>query len=143
MRLTANDMEPVLGMMAQLYVEGHSPFDPARARHATEKLITEPEFGGIWTIQMDGALAGYIVVVLGYSLEFGGRFGLLDELFIDAALRGKGLGRAALDFAAQQCRERGWQALRLEVEQDNQPAIALYMRSGFAAHARFPMTSWI
>ena len=140
---TDTTFESVLTMMAQLYAQGNDPFDPARARHATGKLMAEPEFGGVWTIHMDGAIAGYMVVVLGYSLEFGGRFGLLDELFVDAAWRGCGLGSAALGFAEKQCRERGWQALRLEVGNQNEPALGLYRRSGFEVHDRFLMTKWI
>ena len=130
-------------MMSQLYAQGSSPFDAGRARRATEKLLSEPEFGGVWLIDMDGRLAGYLVVLLGYSLEFGGRFGLLDELFVVEGCRGSGLGTEALAFADQQCRERGWQALRLEVAQENRRAISLYRRAGFQTHDRFPMTKWM
>jgi GNAT superfamily N-acetyltransferase len=134
-------------MMAQLYAQGGAPFDAARARRATETLLTEPEFGGAWTISLDGALddalAGYLVVLLGYSLEFGGRFGLLDELFVAESHRRRGLGIEALEFAGRECRARGWQALRLEVGQKNDRAISLYRRSGFQMHDRFLMTKWI
>lgn len=142
-RLTANDVEPVLGMMAKLHADGHSYFDAARSRGAMEELIAGAEPGGVWTIQMDGELAGYLAVVPGYSLEFGGRFGLLDELFVDARWRGRGVGAAAVEFAAQQCREQGWQALRLEVVDGNERAEALYGRSGFQLDGRKLMSRWI
>jgi GNAT superfamily N-acetyltransferase len=129
--------------MAELYARGDPPFDPVRARHATERLLAEPEFGGVWLIEVDGALAGYIVVLLGYSLEFGGQFGLLDELFISESYRGTGIGGAALAFADEQSRARGWKALRLEVDQRNLRAQNLYRRSGFQMHDRFLMTKWI
>jgi GNAT superfamily N-acetyltransferase len=141
--LQFDGIDGVIAMMEQLYANGDSPFDATRARRATEKLLTEPEFGGVWMIDADGTLAGYIVVLLGYSLEFGGRFGLLDELFVAQNHRGSGLGTEALAFAGDQCRARGWQALRLEVSQDNQRGISLYRRSGFQMHDRFLMTKWI
>ena len=141
--VTPGNIDRVIAMMAQLYAHGDSTFDPIRARQATEKLLAEPEFGGLWTIDLDGALAGYIVLLLGYSLEFGGRFGLLDELFVTEDHRGRGLGAEALAFADTQCRARGWQALRLEVSQDNQRAQSLYRRSGFQMHDRFLMTKWM
>jgi GNAT superfamily N-acetyltransferase len=130
-------------MMARLYAQGDDPFDAERARRTTAALLAEPEFGGAWMVEVDGAAAGYLVFVLGYSLEFGGRFGLLDELFLDERWRGQGVGRQALDFAAQQCAARGWRALRLEVERKNQRALALYGSAGFHAHDRFLMTKWI
>ena len=141
--LQLDGVDCVIAMMEQLYANGDSPFDATRARLATEKLLTEPEFGGVWTIDADGAVAGYIAIVLGYSLEFGGRFGLLDELFVVEAHRGSGLGGEALAFADGQCRARGWQALRLEVGQENHRAMSLYRRSGFRMHDRFLMTKWI
>jgi GNAT superfamily N-acetyltransferase len=141
--VTPDDIDRVLSMMEQLYVHGADPFDAARARRATETLLTEPEFGGVWMIDADGSLAGYLVVLLGYSLEFGGRFGLLDELFVAEDHRGRGLGAEALAFAGQQCRARGWQALRLEVGQQNHGAISLYRRAGFQMHDRFLMTKWM
>jgi GNAT superfamily N-acetyltransferase len=141
--VTPGDVDRVVAMMAQLYAHGDSSFDPARARQATEKLLSEPEFGGAWTIDVDGAPAGYIVVLLGYSLEFGGRFGLLDELFVAEDHRRRGVAAEALAFAGQQCHARGWQALRLEVGQDNHRAQSVYRRSGFQMHDRFLMTKWI
>jgi GNAT superfamily N-acetyltransferase len=141
--VTSDDLDRVVAMMAQLYAHGDSSFDAACARRATEKLLTEPEFGGVWIIDVDGAPAGYIVLLLGYSLEFGGPFGLLDELFVAEDHRGRGVAGEALAFADEQCRARGWQALHLEVGQDNHRAQSLYRRSGFRMHDRFPMTKWI
>ena len=141
--IASADFDRVIAMMEHLYANGDSPFHPERARRAMEKLLAEPEFGGVWMIESDGAIAGYIVIVLGYSLEFGGRFGLLDELFVAESHRGTGLGTAALAFADEQCRTRGWQALRLEVAQENHRAMDLYRRSGYRMHDRFLMTKWI
>jgi GNAT superfamily N-acetyltransferase len=129
-------------MMAQLYAR-NMDFDAGRARRATEALLAEPEFGGVWMIELDGAPAGYIVVLMGYSLEFGGRFGLLDELFVLESYRENGVGTEAIAFAGRECRARGWHALRLEVGQENQRAIWLYRRSGFQMHDRFLMTKWM
>ena len=141
--VTSEGVDPLVEMMTQLYAEDTSAFDRARAWRTTEALLGEPDFGGAWTIDREGALAGYLVLVLGYSLEFGGRFGLLDELFIAPSHRGVGLGTQALAFADQQCRARGWQALRLEVGQKNLRAQELYTRSGFHLHDRFLMTKWL
>jgi GNAT superfamily N-acetyltransferase len=143
LQVTPADVDRVVDMMTQLYAQSSSPFDAVRARRATEALLMEPEFGGVWMIDCDGAPAGYIVMVLGYSLEFGGQFGLLDELFVAENFRGMGLGKQAVAFAGEQCRARGWQALRLEVGQKNLRAQSLYSRSGFHMHDRFLMTKWV
>jgi GNAT superfamily N-acetyltransferase len=141
--LSASHLDCVIAMMAQLYAHGVGEFDSGRARRATERLLAEPEFGGVWMIVAGGQPVGYVALVLGFSLEFGGRFGLLDELFVAETWRGLGLGRQALEFAAAQCRARQWSALRLEVARKNERAQALYRRSGFASRDCDLMTWWM
>ena len=130
-------------MMAELYSHDSSPFDAGRARRTAQGLLGEPDFGTTWLIEVEGKVAGYLVLVLGYSLEFGGRFGLLDELFVLEDYRGSGIGAEALAFASRQARERGWGALRLEVGQSNARAISVYRRAGFEMHERYLMTKWV
>lgn len=141
--LTAADLDRVVAMMGKLYAQGDASFNSERARRATEILFADPASGGVWTIEVDGSPAGYLVFTFGYSLEFGGRFGLLDELFVEEPWRSRGIGKQAVDFAARLCLARGWRALRLEVGQKNQRAIDLYGGSGFQMHDRFLMTKWM
>jgi len=126
--------------MEQLYRQGDMPFDAAVALGMIEELREHPEWGGVWSIEADSQAAGYFVLTLGYSLEFGGRFALLDEFLVDGPWRGHGLGTQALEFMAGWCRESGIRALRLEVGYENDRAIELYRRVGFVAHDRHFMT---
>ena len=41
---------------------------------------------------------GYLVLTLGYSLEYGGRDAFIDEVYIRSSYRGRGIGTAALTF---------------------------------------------
>jgi GNAT superfamily N-acetyltransferase len=141
--LTASAMERALDMMGQLYAEACAAHDRDRARRAVERLAPNPEMGGIWLIEVDGEAAGYICITLGYSLEFDGRFALLDELYLEAAWRGKGIGAQAIAFAEEWSRVRGLAAIRLEVARTNSRALALYQRQGFKAHERYLMTKWL
>lgn len=122
--------------------EGLCPQDDGRDR-ALAELAAHPEFGGAWMILADGAVAGYVALTACFSLEFHGRFGLLDELFIDEEWRGKGIGTAALAFIDEQCRSRGWAAVRLEVGLLNLRAQELYLRAGYRTEDRHLMTRWV
>ena len=55
----------------------------------------------------------------------------LYSLVVAAAARGRGLGRALLEWAEQQAAQRGGTALQLEVRPENSAAIALYRRAGY------------
>ncbi|HEY1339615.1 MAG TPA: GNAT family N-acetyltransferase [Bryobacteraceae bacterium] len=139
--ITEATIAAALDMMPRLY--GSQPFDPMQARAALERLLADPRWGGAWLIESEGKTSGYLVLTVCFSLEFRGRYGLLDELYLEPEARGRGIGKEALDFVAEECRRRGFAAVRLEVGLDNARALALYQREGFTAHKRYLMTKWI
>lgn len=149
-RAGADDRGLLLALIRGLYECEHIPFDEARAARAVDGLLADPSLGGAWVIERAGESGGrrgdpigYAVLTLGYSLEFGGRFALLDELFIREEHRGAGAGRQVLARVEEICRELGLQAVRLEVERTNRMARELYRKVGFEAHDRDLMTLWI
>ena len=84
--------------------------------------------------------AGYITLGWCFSIEQGGRFVLLDELYLVPAVRGQGLGRQALALAAQWARQQGAAVMRLEVNHHNARAKALYLSAGYRDDARDILT---
>lgn len=153
-RAGADDRSLLLALIRGLYECEHIPFDEARAARGVDGLLADPALGGVWVIERvieragaagerGGDPIGYAVLTLGYSLEFGGRFALLDELFIREEHRGAGAGRQVLVRIEEICRGLGLQAVRLEVERTNRAARELYRKVGFKAHDRDLMTLWI
>lgn len=144
---TATDIDLLLELMAEYYAYDGLHFDPALARGALAQLLADERLGRAWLIRDDQAgpasVAGYIFLTFGFSLEFGGRFGLVDELYVRPESRGRGLGAAALAFAGKTAARMGFHAIRLEVEHENKRAQELYRRIGFNAHPRDLMTKWI
>jgi GNAT superfamily N-acetyltransferase len=138
-----DDLDLVLDLMQGLYAFDHIPFDPARARRALVVLLADSSLGRVFLVEVRGQAIGYAVLTLGYSLEFAGRYALLDELFILEAHRGRGAGRYVLTFLEIFCRKMGLQALRLEVGRANRGAQDLYAEMGFELHDRDLMTLWI
>jgi GNAT superfamily N-acetyltransferase len=141
--LTGSTLERGLDLMGRLYSEAGSTHHRDRARRAAEGLMANPELGGVWLIEVDGEPVGYICVTLCYSLEFDGRFALLDELYLEEPWRGQGIGTRAIAFAEEWSSARGLAAIRLEVSHSNLRALELYGRQGFEAHDRHLMTKWL
>jgi GNAT superfamily N-acetyltransferase len=56
----------------------------------------------------------------------------LEDLYVEDAARGTGLGRAMLEAVIARARERGCVRVELDVDDDNAPARALYASAGFA-----------
>jgi GNAT superfamily N-acetyltransferase len=139
----SGDLVLVLELMRGLYDCDQIPFDAARAIRALAELQTDPSQGSAWLVEQGGAAVGYAVLTFGFSLEFGGRYALLDELFILAEHRSRGVGRQVLARLERTCRDLGLLALRLEVGRMNHAARRLYERAGFELHDRDLMTLWM
>ena len=119
---------------------GKIKFDERAARASFRQLLSLPAFGRVWLLWEGNRLAGYIVLTIGFSFEFHGHDAFIDELYVDAAFRRRGFGRQAVAFVEQKARDMGVNAIHLEVDRGNDPALELYRRSGYADHARFLMT---
>ena len=140
----ARDLPVLLRMMRSL--AEHPPaldFDEGEVRAALRKFLAHPEFGHSWLIYLRGQVAGYIILTLGYSFEYRGRDGFVDELYIEPDFRRMGLGRRALEFVGKRARKLGVNALHLEVDPGNNAALELYRSAGFASHGRYLMTKWL
>jgi ribosomal protein S18 acetylase RimI-like enzyme len=84
-----------------------------------------------------------VVLTVSFSFEYRGYDAFIDELYIAEEHRGRGIGRRAMRFAESAARERGVNAMHLEVSPDNQAALELYRRAGYADHGRYLMTKWL
>lgn len=136
----ASDAELLVELMREFYACEHLEFDERAARAALEQILRERRFGVVHVIRVDGAAAGYLVLTFGFSLEFGGRDALVDELYLRESFRGRGLGKASLELAFEVCREEGIRALHLEVDRVNTRAQAVYRQAGFRDHDRYLLT---
>lgn len=141
-RATSADAETVLELMRAFYVEERLVFEEAAQGAALCELLEDERLGAVFLLceASGGPALGHLVLTWSCSLEFGGRFVLLDELCLAPAARGRGEGRRALEFVAEWARGQGAKALRLEVAHENARARATYTKGGFEAHARDLMT---
>jgi len=162
---TVGDETVVLALMETFYREERLVFSEERARAAVRELLARPELGRVFLLsdaqggrhggrpsreegsseggEDSRAAYGHLVLTFGFSVEFGGRFVLLDEVFVGAEVRGKGFGKEAVEFAAAWAREQGVAALRLEVNRANGHAREVYLRREFKDEQRDLLTRWI
>jgi len=94
--LTLDDLDALLPLVEALHTGDGDPFDPQRTVDALQLVLSHPEYGVVHVAVVEETIAGYIVGSLGLSIEAGGRFLLVDELYISPAWREQGLARALL-----------------------------------------------
>jgi ribosomal protein S18 acetylase RimI-like enzyme len=141
--ISDHEIELVLPLMHEFYCQQNMRFDKAVAGAALNKLIHNPNLGQMYLIFLGPELAGYFALTFCFSLEFHGKFVLLDELYIREQFRRRKLGRSVVEFAERICRELHIKALRLEVGRGNTIAQSLYTAAGFDREERNLMTKWL
>ncbi len=135
--------EPTLAaFMRQLREDDpeEGPFDEPRCRASMKRLLAEPAFGRAWLIEDAGETAGYVVLTLGYSIEFGGILAFVDELFIARPHRRRGIGTRALKLVTTEAKSLGIAVLALEVTRSNVSAKRVYAKAGFVDREHHLMT---
>jgi GNAT superfamily N-acetyltransferase len=127
---------PLLTRMAVAFnnEDGHPLSRGGRA--ALKALCEGTPHGHAFLIEHARETVGYLVIGLGFSVEFGGVDGFLDEFYIEPAHRGRGLGTAALNELGKFARRRKIKALHLEAMPGNDGAARLYERLGYKPSER-------
>jgi ribosomal protein S18 acetylase RimI-like enzyme len=77
------------------------------------------------------------VVQLRYRMGIwrAGRDCLVEDVYVTSEARGHGVARALMDLATERALERGCRRMELDVNEANEPALALYESFGFTSGA--------
>lgn len=124
------DREEYVKMAHEFY---HSPavlhpIPDSYIERTFKEYMKESPYIGIYVFMEKEQYVGYALIAKTFSQEAGGCMWWLDELYIREEFRSRGLGR---EFFALMEQEKGISRFRLEVEEDNEKAIALYKRLGY------------
>jgi ribosomal protein S18 acetylase RimI-like enzyme len=134
---------PAIGRLGALLVRTHHEFDPRRfmaASPQTEQgyawfLGTQLEKPNIVTLvaEREGSVLGYTYAgVEGPDyMSLRGPAGVLYDIVVDPAERGRGVGRALLDATLAALHARGVPRVVLSTAEQNEPAQRLFARAGF------------
>jgi diamine N-acetyltransferase len=127
-------------LFAAYRVARELPPQPERIAAALRAALAGDPFVRIWLIQQAGRPVGYLTVTLGFSIEAGGRDAFIDQLFLEEAVRGRGIAIHVMRFAEAECRKLGVLCLHVEIARENDRAGAAYQRLGFQDRQRCLMS---
>ncbi|MEL6100659.1 MAG: GNAT family N-acetyltransferase [Pseudomonadota bacterium] len=123
--------ERLLGLIAAYHEEEGLSLSAEARKAAVMPLLQGSPHGAIYLIGPAKAPIGYVALSFGWSIEFGGMDGFVDELFIRPGVRGRGIATEVLQALPRALAGAGLKALHLEVATANETAQRLYGRSGF------------
>ncbi len=131
---TAADVPALLGLIREYWAfEQIDGFDAKRVGTALAELLSQPEFGRTWIVEDGKRAAGYLIAVYCYSIEHAGLTAEIDELFVQSAYRGGGVGRRLLEMAESEFEAAGCTNVSFQIGRSNDAARRFYARCGYAA----------
>ena len=130
-------LDKLLPLVTAFHEETGVGTDDATRRAALAPLLEGSPHGAVYLIGPPRAPIGYIVIAFGWSLEFGGLDGFVDELFLRRAVRGRGIASEVLNALPKALAGAGLRALHLEVDRADEAAQRLYERSGFRSRGAY------
>ena len=139
-KMENRDAEEVFERMRQFYDSPavfHTSSD-AVLRKDIEDCISDMPLVEGFVFEEDEKLLGYAMTALNYTTEYGGISVWIEDIYLKPEARGKGIATDFFAFIEKQYP----QAVRfkLEVEQENEVAIAAYRRNGYSISPYFEMT---
>lgn len=134
-------LDGLLPLVASFHDEAGIKSNDALRRKGIAPLLDGIPHGCAYLIGPPRAPIGYIVITFGWSVEFGGLDGIVDELYIRPGVRGRGIASEALVALPRALSGAGLRAIHLEVDKENTAAIKLYRRAGFTPRDNYMFMS--
>ncbi|MEO1788996.1 MAG: GNAT family N-acetyltransferase [Pseudomonadota bacterium] len=137
----AGDLAALEPMVAAYHDEEGIASELEHREAAIAPLLEGSPHGCVYLIGPRRAPVGYMVVTFGWSVEFGGLDGFIDELYIRPGVRGRGMASEALHALLPLLDEAGVRALHLEASVDRPRLERLYARAGFKMRRGYHLMS--
>ena len=94
-----------------------------------ENCVNENPYLEGYIMESAGDISGYAMIARSYSTEYGKPCIWIEDLYVKKTYRGCGIGSALLQFVQNRFPDS---LLRLEVEEENSRAVAVYKKNGFS-----------
>jgi ribosomal protein S18 acetylase RimI-like enzyme len=120
---------PLLGQLGEVTAAGELSL--AQLERVFAEMAAAPQFYlNVVAVERDNVV-GLISVIFYRTPLHGGGTALINELVVDKATRGAGIGRRLVEHARAEAVARGMDELEVGTEQDNRAAQSFYARCGF------------
>lgn len=125
--ISADQFEPLLPLICayQRFYEVEE-IDEGRNRAFFTRFIAPSEDGMLLGAWRDRGLVGYACLYWHFTSLIPAETVLMNDLYVDPAARGEGIGRALIETSASIARERGAHHLEWATAPDNKAAQRLY-----------------
>lgn len=129
-----NDAEIVTEMIVSLLTElTSSPYDKSKYISVTKELLNESKYFVYLASDENGKCVGSISVTESRSIYAGGKFGIIQELYVLSEYRSQKVGCDLIKKVIEMSREKKWARLEVGAPDANKwnRTVDFYKREGF------------
>lgn len=128
------DLAGVLALYAQPDLDDGDVLSLEDAADILRRFDQYPDYA-LYVAEQDGRIVGSFALLIMDNLgHLGARSAIVEDVVVDPALQGSGIGRAMMQFAAERCREKDCYKLALSSNMKRERAHAFYSSLGFERH---------
>lgn len=136
-----DDLDRLSQLVAAFHSEAGITQDDTTRHAALMPLLDGSPHGAAYLVGPGRAPIGYIIIGFGWSVEFAGMDGFVDEFYIRPGVRGRGIGTEVMLNLPKALANAGLKALHLEVNRSNPRARKLYEKMHFQARDDYMLMS--
>jgi GNAT superfamily N-acetyltransferase len=136
----ADDIPQLCALLAILFTQ-EEDFEPDVNRQTAglRQIIEQPKTGRILVLREGDELVAMVNLLFTVSTACSGKVALLEDMVVQPARRGDGLGGRLLDAAIGLARQEGCLRITLLTDRANDAAIRFYQRHGFGMSVMMPL----
>ncbi len=124
------DLEAMVLLLQTLFaIEEDFVPDPVRQRRGLERFLDGcGKHRGILVAEIDGRIAAMATIQILISTAEGGPVGLVEDVVVRKACRGRGIGRRLMEGVTAWADKHGLSRLQLLADRANQDALEFYRK---------------
>lgn len=129
-----DDLLEILRLYASAQITDEESFTLEEARQHLQVFKRYPSYR-IFVALIDDAIVGtYELLIMDNLAKRGRKSGVVEDVAVDPASQGRGIGRAMMDHAREQCRQAGCYKFVLSSNLKREDAHRFYDALGFERH---------
>jgi GNAT superfamily N-acetyltransferase len=129
-----SDLPGVLRLYAQPEIDAGVTLSLLDAQCIFERMAAYPDYT-LHVAVLDGVIVGTFALLIMDNLgHLGASSGVVEDVAVDPALQGRGIGKAMMRRALDLCREKGCYKVALSSNLKREAAHAFYDSLGFERH---------
>ena len=129
-----SDLETVLEIYTELEISNSPSLDLHGAERIFERMKRYPNYA-IYVAELEGKVIGaFALLIMDNLAHLGAPSGVVEDVVVHPEWRGRGIGKAMMQFAMEQCAKAGCYKLTLSSNLKRESAHKFYKSLDFERH---------